>query len=87
MRRRSWKIIWSTSTATSASAAAARTRSSVRCIDVCGVLRQKRTVADIWIGAHELITHEMPKAFGNVGRIFIDEDPTDAFVFGTNDEP
>ena len=65
-----------------------RGKKKVRCplIDVCGYWRQKRTEASLWIGAHELITHEMPAAFGDVGRIFIDEDPTDAFMFGTNDE-
>ena len=55
--------------------------------DVCGVQRQKATRADIWIGAHELIAHELPKAFGDVGRVFVDEDPTDAFLFGTSDTP
>lgn len=30
------------------------------------------------------MTHEMPKAFGEVGWVVIDEDPTDAFLFGTD---
>jgi hypothetical protein len=52
--------------------------------ECCGWQRQSAAKPDIWIAAHELVTHEMPKAFGDVGRIFIDETPTDAFLFGTN---
>ena len=28
------------------------------------------------------MVHEMPKAFGNVARVMIDESPLDAFMFG-----
>ena len=50
--------------------------------DVCGYQRQKRVEANIWFGAHELMVHKMPKAFGNVGLVLIDESPIDAFMFG-----
>ena len=30
------------------------------------------------------MVHEMPKAFGTVGLVFIDETPLDAFIFGTD---
>jgi hypothetical protein len=52
----------------------------------CGAQRQKRTRANIWFGAHELITHPPPKAFGHIARVLIDESPLDAFIFGTDDE-
>ena len=64
-----------------------RGKSRVECalLPLCGTWRQNATKARLWIGAHELMVHELPKTFGDVGRIFIDEDPTDAFPFGHND--
>ena len=29
-----------------------------------------------------MMVHEMPKAFGKVGLVMIDESPLDAFMFG-----
>jgi hypothetical protein len=54
----------------------------------CGQQRQKQQRADIWLGAHELLAHETPATFGDVGRIMIDESPLDALIFGvdTGDE-
>ena len=48
---------------------------------------KKRIKANIWIAAHECMVHEMPKAFGKVGLVMVDETPLDAFMFGvdTND--
>ena len=54
----------------------------------CRVLRALRraaageTVAKIWLGAQELLVHEKQKAFGEVGRIYIDESPLGAMMFG-----
>ena len=64
-----------------------RGENKVKCdlFDRCGAQRQRHTVANIWVGAHELITHELPETFGDVGRIFIDEDPLDAFMFGLSE--
>jgi hypothetical protein len=55
---------------------------------LCGFQRQKQQRAHIWLGAHELLAHEMPATFGDVGRIMIDESPLDALLFGVdaNDE-
>jgi hypothetical protein len=63
-----------------------RGKKAVRCsfFDVCGVQRQKRVKANIWLAAHEMMVHEMPPAFGKVGRVFIDESPLDAFMFGVD---
>lgn len=61
-----------------------RGKKKVRCpfFELCGMQRQAHTVADIWLGARELMVHEMPKAFGAVGRIYIDESPLGALTFG-----
>ena len=45
---------------------------------------RKRIKANIWLAAHECMVHEMPKAFGKVGRVMIDESPLDAFMFGVD---
>jgi len=62
----------------------------VKCplFDACAYQRQKRIEANIRFAAHEMIVHEMPEAFGNVGWIIIDESPLDAVTFGldTNDQ-
>jgi hypothetical protein len=65
-----------------------RGKKKVRCplYERCGAQRQRHTEANIWFGAHELQAHEMPEAFGNVGRVFIDESPLGALVLGA-DEP
>ena len=61
-----------------------RGENAVKCplFDVCGHQRQKLITADIWFAAHECMAHEMPKAFGNVGLLLIDESPLDALMFG-----
>ncbi|MGY3420280.1 hypothetical protein ACVWZW_000755 [Bradyrhizobium sp. F1.13.4] len=51
---------------------------------VCGSQRQKRVRAQIWVAAHEILAHEPPKAFGTVVKVFIDESPTDALLFGVD---
>jgi hypothetical protein len=51
---------------------------------LCGYQEQQKIEANIWFAAHEMMAHEMPKAFGNVGRVWIDENPTDAFMFGSD---
>jgi hypothetical protein len=40
--------------------------------------------ANIWFAAHECMVHEMPKAFGQVALVMIDEAPLDAFMLGTD---
>ncbi|MGY3422313.1 hypothetical protein ACVWZW_002788 [Bradyrhizobium sp. F1.13.4] len=50
----------------------------------CGAQRQKQVRADIWLGAHELMAHPPPKAFGRVARVMVDESPLDAFMFGVD---
>jgi hypothetical protein len=59
---------------------------AVRCphFEACGYQRQKRIKANIWMAAHEMMIHEIPKAFGRVGRVMIDETPIDAVMFGTD---
>ena len=63
---------------------------AVRCefYFLCGAQRQKQQRADVWFGAHELMAHPPPKAFGKIARVMIDESPLDAFLFGVdiNDE-
>jgi hypothetical protein len=49
----------------------------------CGYQRQKSLEADLWFTAHESITHQKPKAIGNPRLMMIDENPLDAFLFGT----
>jgi hypothetical protein len=51
---------------------------------LCGYQRQKQQRAHIWLGAHELLAHEMPSTFGDVGRVMIDESPLDALLFGVD---
>ena len=57
---------------------------AVKCpfFDRCGYQRQKQVEANIWFAAHEMMTHAMPKAMGDVGWVMVDESPLDAFVFG-----
>ena len=64
-----------------------RGKKQVRCplFDVCGYQRQKRLKANIWFVAHECMVHEMPKAFGEIGWLLIDELPLDAFMFGVDE--
>ena len=50
----------------------------------CGAQRQRQVRADIWLGAHELLAHPPPKAFGYVARVMVDETPLDAFLFGVD---
>ena len=61
-------------------------KKAVKCplYDVCAYQRQKRIEANIWFAAHECAVHEMPKAFGKVGWVIIDESPLDAFMFGVD---
>ena len=63
-----------------------RGKNKIKCpfFELCGAQRQRHTMANIWFGAHELIGHEMPKTFGKVGKVFIDESPLGALVFGTD---
>jgi hypothetical protein len=64
---------------------AARSRSG-EFFERCGVQRQARTVANIWLGARNSV-HEKQKAFGDVGRIYIDESPLGAMTFGLEEPP
>jgi hypothetical protein len=66
-----------------------RGKKQIRCefFERCGVQRQARTVTDIWLGARELLVHEKQKAFGEVGRIYIDESPLGALTFGLDEPP
>jgi hypothetical protein len=61
-----------------------RGEKAIKCrfFDRCGYQRQKQIEASIWFAAHECMTHEMPKVFGKVGWVIIDESPLDAFMFG-----
>jgi putative DNA primase/helicase len=59
---------------------------AIKCpfFDQCGYQRQKAIEARIWFAAHEVMVHKMPKAFGNVGWVLIDESPLDAFMLGVD---
>jgi hypothetical protein len=50
----------------------------------CGYQQQKRdkTKADIWLVAHELLTHQKPAAIKDPTLIVIDESVIDAFLLG-----
>ena len=52
----------------------------------CGYQRQQLLHANIWFCAHETLLHEIPAVFGTVLRLFIDEDPLDAFLFGLDEK-
>lgn len=39
----------------------------------CGFKRQQNETPDVWIGAHEYLFIDKPKAFGNVAKLIIDE--------------
>ena len=57
-----------------------RGKEAIKCplFDACGYQRQKLIAANIWFCAHEMLGHEMPKAFGDVMRVYIDESLLDA---------
>jgi hypothetical protein len=63
-----------------------RGKKAVKCpsYDDCAYQQQKRIKANIWFAAHECAIHEIQKTFGNVGWVIIDENPLDAFIFGTD---
>jgi hypothetical protein len=63
-----------------------RGKKKIKCplFDCCGYQRQKRTEANIWFAAHEMMVHEQPKAFGDIGLLMTDENPLDAFMFGVD---
>ena len=63
-----------------------RGKKAIKCplFDVCGYQRQKQIEANIWFAAHEMMVHEQPKAFGDIGWLMIDESPLDAFMFGVD---
>jgi hypothetical protein len=54
----------------------------LRCpyFDRCGYQRQQRP-ADIWLMAHESLTHAKPDVIGRVKELLIDEDPLDALLW------
>ena len=52
----------------------------------CGYQRQQLLHANVWFFAHETLLHETPAVFGTVLRLFIDEDPLDAFLFGLDEK-
>jgi len=54
-------------------------------IDYCGSWRQRQVKANIWIGAHELLGHQPPPSFGEIGRVYVDESPIKALTFGVSD--
>lgn len=60
-----------------------RTKNATKCPflrdGTCAYWNQKDVKADIWFAAHEILLSEMPKCFGDVGRLIIDESPLDAF--------
>ena len=50
----------------------------------CGTQRTMRMQGlSIWFAAHQTLGHAMPKVFGNVGRLYIDESPVKALTYGT----
>ena len=63
-----------------------RGEKAVKCpfYDSCAYQEQKQIKANIWFAAHECAVHEMPKVFGDVGWVIIDESPLDAFMFGVD---
>src|SRR5262249_34738257 len=48
----------------------------------CAYQAQNEVEARVWFCAHELLTQEPLKVFGDVGLVLIDENPLDAFTFG-----
>jgi hypothetical protein len=54
----------------------------------CAYLQMREQVAEasVIFAAHEMMMHEMPKQFGNVGLLMIDENSVDAPTFGLGDE-
>lgn len=50
-----------------------RTENTIKCPflrdGICAYQKQKDVKAHIWFGAHELLGHEMPEFFGDVGRV------------------
>jgi hypothetical protein len=63
-----------------------RGKRAVKCplYDVCAYQGQKQIAANVWFAAHECMVHEMPKAFGKVSWVIIDESPLDAFMWGVD---
>jgi hypothetical protein len=61
-----------------------RGKKAIKCplYDGCAWQQQKEVEANIWFMAHEMLTQQPLKVFGNVGLVMIDESPLDAFTFG-----
>lgn len=50
--------------------------------DTCPYMEQAQTEADIWIVPHALLARAMPDCLGDVGVLFIDEDPLMSLMSG-----
>lgn len=64
-------------------------KGDTRCpfFDVCGYQAQKQRTADLWIGAHELLFTETPRAFGKIAALVVDEAAWPKGLEGTTGHP
>jgi hypothetical protein len=53
----------------------------------CAYLAQHKQEADIWIYAQTMMTNQKPKCMGNLVAQFVDENPQDTFLAGTDARP
>ena len=55
--------------------------------DTCGYRRQQASKADVWFGAHNLLTGTKPSCIGDLAAKLVDENPIDCFLGGVNGPP
>lgn len=55
--------------------------------EVCGYQRQKKTKADLWIIAHEILFSQKPKAIGEVAALVVDESAWQSGLIGCQGKP
>lgn len=55
--------------------------------DACGYQRQRGIRADVWVGAHELTFATMPRAFGKIAALVVDEAAWTKGLEGTEGKP
>ena len=54
---------------------------------ICGYQRQKEAEADVWIGAHEMLSSEKPKTMGDLAAVIVDEAAWQDGLEGVSDPP
>lgn len=62
-------------------------KTEIKCIhfDNCGYQAQKNKKRDLWFVPHNLLVSEKPDCIGNLAAVIIDEDPSNAFLQGFDD--